>query len=72
MARIPKKFWRRWGISDGGDDNNKSAECDDPECKSCGGTGWIAICKACLKPLSKHSYKDQQVCSTKLMNEEFQ
>lgn len=47
-------------------------ECDDPECKNCGGTGWIQVCKGCNKPLNKHTYKEQQACSEKLMNEEFQ
>ena len=51
---------------------DKQEECDDPECKSCGGTGWIQVCKGCNKPLNKHTYKEQQACSEKLMNEEFQ
>jgi len=53
--------WRR-----DGDCYEDMSECDDPDCKSCGGTGFIAVCKACEKPLVKHTYEEQIVCVKKL------
>ena len=40
--------------------------CDDPECESCGGSGWIEVCRCCDKPLAKHSYKQQLKCMMRM------
>ena len=44
------------------DEIESMRECSDPDCKTCGGSGWIAICRVCDKPLAKHSYEQQQQC----------
>ena len=53
------KIWGR-----GKDDDME--ECNDPDCKSCGGSGWIEVCKQCDQPLAKHSYKQQLLCMEEL------
>ena len=54
------KFWGRK------DDDDDREQCNDPNCKSCGGSGWIEVCKCCDKPLAKHSYKQQLLCMEEL------
>ena len=41
-------------------------ECNDPNCSTCGGSGFVAICRNCNKQLSEHSYEQQQKCMKQL------